>query len=1436
MPRVFDVRHILRTTLQGAALLWATLAVVRAQPPLIEAPEPGLNEAGVPPFVVLGPEALGMSSSPVDLQRLPDGRLLVLGNRELAVGDGVRWQVFRLADDQAGIHTERIAVGSDGRAYAGIPGGFGRVEFGTDGGWRLVPVAKVPAAAGLGGATPLGFASPGGEWLWWLSGGSVIAWHPGVPARVLGQAAGPAFIVGRRYYLTDAATGRLECMEAGTPRPVALPPGARFDQTVTCSLPLGGERALVGTLGRGIKLDDGVGVHPLVDRGPLAGPARVNDLCATDGGLFAAALDNFGVVFFDRKGRIVQVLDRSVDPRLSRVNRLLSTPGGEVWALLNDGMARVAFPSRISNFDTLAPTGLAFAQPYRFQGRLWLVSDGRAQRGVYGPDGRLTRFEVDSPGSFVSSLPVLDGVLFAGTSDGIFRRGEHGGWSGAVAGPAAVQVRLDAVAPGRWLYVAENEVGWLRMRGGSLAAERFPAPLLGHPHLALADRAGDFWIELGPARVARVEATLPQPTVHVYGPSQGLAFGWPQIFMIGGGVRLNVADQILRFDPAKDRFAPDRAILRKMPLLDGAIGRPVLDSRGRLWITNLGTVQVVRPERASPGSSVEAMPMGLGPINFAPQSDGVMWMHQDARLVRFDPSMPAPSPVQLRALITNVRLGAADQTVFSPVAGLASIPASGNSMTIHFLAPDNPVGQSVAFDVELQGPGGRWTSAGGSGTAVYSNLAEGKYVFRVRPRIGDEAGREATLTFAVPAPWYRTSPAYAAYGLAAIALVVLTAWLASFLERREKAKLERIVATRTRELNNAVRARLQGEQTLMASETRYRRLFESAKDGILILDADTGVVLDVNPSLAGMLGCPRPEFLDEKVWELEFFKGILAGRTEFENLRQQEYARYDEVVIQRADGSKIEVELVSTVYLVTHRRVMQINIRDITERKLAEQKVLEQAALLDKANDAIYVRTLDRTILYWNQGAERLYGWTREEAVHRKTSDLMAQDAESAERNQEILLKTGTWLGERRQATKSGQIVTVLSRLTLVRDARGEPRTVLSINADVTERKLLEARFLRAQRQESLGLLASGIAHDLNNVLTPIIISSQLLRDFVRDPAGRQMLATIETSAERGAGIVKQVLTFARGVEGERVTLQPKHFIKDMSDIAANTFPKNIRVQTAIAKDLWPIVGDATQLQQALMNLCVNARDAMPTGGVLTLQAENAVLDDDVVRSTPGAKAGPHVRLGVADTGTGIAPELLDRIFDPFFTTKALGKGTGLGLSTVLGIMNSHGGFVRVTSERGRGSCFELNFPAMPAASVAAVRNGQKKAPAGGGELILVVDDELAVREVLRMTLRKHGYKAVVASEGGEAAKIFLQQHAAIAAVITDMMMPGMDGPALVQVLRKIRPEVRIVGMSGGKEEADKAAPWSVPVFLSKPFDSDKVLEAVAEVLGKGGQ
>jgi PAS domain S-box-containing protein len=368
--------------------------------------------------------------------------------------------------------------------------------------------------------------------------------------------------------------------------------------------------------------------------------------------------------------------------------------------------------------------------------------------------------------------------------------------------------------------------------------------------------------------------------------------------------------------------------------------------------------------------------------------------------------------------------------------------------------------------------------------------------------------------------------------------------------------------------------------------------------------------------------------------------------------------------------------------------------QELALRQQAEEKVRQQAALLDLAQDAILVRDFNDRVLYWNKSAERLYGWTTAEALGRNAAELLYEGESLAlKRACEQVLERGEWAGELEQVTRDGRPITVQSRWTLVRDDSGAPKSKLILNTDVTERKKLEAQFLRAQRFETIGALAGGIAHDLGNMLTPILIGTEALAN---DTAGaqRKMLQTMHASARHGLDMIKQILAFARGVGGGPIILDIRKLFAEMQELARETFSRSIRIEVRSDPNLFPVLGNPTQLRQVLLNLCINARDAMPTGGSLKLTADNATLENKVTPLQTDPISGPHIMIAVSDTGHGIEPHVLQKIFEPFFTTKEPGKGTGLGLSTVQGIVKSHGGFLDVVSEVGKGTTFFVYLPA----------------------------------------------------------------------------------------------------------------------------------------------
>jgi PAS domain S-box-containing protein len=530
--------------------------------------------------------------------------------------------------------------------------------------------------------------------------------------------------------------------------------------------------------------------------------------------------------------------------------------------------------------------------------------------------------------------------------------------------------------------------------------------------------------------------------------------------------------------------------------------------------------------------------------------------------------------------------------------------------------------------------------------------------------------------------------------------------------------------------------------------------------------------------------------------------------------------------------------LEQTEFIVSTLRIFAARAAAEIARNEAEAKTREQAALIDEARDAIIVRDLTHRITFWSRGAERLYGWTPAEAQGRLMGELLKPTPEKFHEAIGFVLRDGAWSGEIQKTTRSGATLTLDARWTLLRDAAGEPKSILAIDTDITERKKLEQQFLRAQRMESIGTLAGGIAHDLNNLLAPITMGVDLLKLFEPNPRSLPVIENIERSAKRGADLVKQVLSFARGVEGSRVTLQVRHILKEVESIAENTFPKNITVETSLPQGLWPVLADPTQLNQVVLNLCVNARDAMPGGGRLELAASNAELDAQYAAMNRGMAPGRYVVIQVTDTGTGMPKEIIDRIFEPFFTTKELGKGTGLGLSTVLGIVRSHGGFVNVYSEVGKGSSFKVYLPALAEGDAGDQAGRAEEAlPRGNGELILVVDDEVSILDITKQTLQAFGYRVATAEDGAQAISRYALQRDEVAVVLTDMMMPVMDGPALIAALRRINPQVRIIGASGlnANGSTARAAAVGVKHFLPKPYSADALLAMIRHVLRDGG-
>lgn len=662
-------------------------------------------------------------------------------------------------------------------------------------------------------------------------------------------------------------------------------------------------------------------------------------------------------------------------------------------------------------------------------------------------------------------------------------------------------------------------------------------------------------------------------------------------------------------------------------------------------------------------------------------------------------------------------------------------------------------------------------------------------------------------------------------------------WQATEIDLLRQLATQVGIAIQQSELYGQTRYKLleceQIQSVLEESEERFRALSTAAPIGICQTNAD-GVCLYTNTCWQEMSGLTLEDCLgndwlqavhpEDRATLSTAWTAYLQGDgeylPEFRLLTPQGEVRW--ILAQAAAMKSSAGEI--TGYVKTYT--------DITDRKLAEQKIREQAALLDIASDAIFVRDLDHYILYWNQGAERIYGWTAAEAISQKATELLQNDVSQISVIMQILFDQGTWRGETHKVTKTGKQLILEERWTLIRDEAGQPKSILAVNTDITEKKQLEAQFYHAQRLESLGTLASGIAHDLNNVLTPILAVAQLIRSN-QQPLNEpllEMLQILENSAKQGAKMVKQILTFARGTEGKRIPLQVTHLLQEVVTVIQQVFPKSIEIRQDIpTHGIGLVLADPTHLHQVLMNLCVNARDAMTDGGVLTLSAQNCFIDELSAQMTLDAHVGDYVLITVTDTGTGIPPELHDRIFDPFFTTKAVGQGTGLGLSTVLGIIRSYSGFLHVSSEVNQGTQFKVYLPLI---ETSLTENHQTSHLfEGNRELILIIDDNPAVLQTNRSLLENHHYQVITGTDGIEAIALYTQHQNDIKAILIDTMMPNMDGVTAIRTLRKINSKVRIIAVSGLSFHEKSVLAAGADIFLPKPYNLEDLLKNLHTLL-----
>lgn len=674
-----------------------------------------------------------------------------------------------------------------------------------------------------------------------------------------------------------------------------------------------------------------------------------------------------------------------------------------------------------------------------------------------------------------------------------------------------------------------------------------------------------------------------------------------------------------------------------------------------------------------------------------------------------------------------------------------------------------------------------------------------------------------------------------------------------YFQDKEIALLQEAAGDVSFALDNLVREekRQQSEAALRESERFATATLDSLAAHIAILD-ETGLILETNESWR-KFGQANGAVADRVGRGANYLAACEAdaaspeARQLAEGIRAKLAGRPDEVAIEYPCHSPSEESwFVARVTLFPGdgpRRVVVAH-ENITIRKVAILGLAESEAKFRQMADTIdevfwLSETTSGKFLYISPAYEEVWGRRPDELYSDQGIWLGSVLPEDRERVGHAIVQArqgdGQYREEFRISRPDGSVRWVSAQTFPVKNAAGGVARTVGVAKDITETKKLEEQFLRAQRLEAIGTLAAGVAHDLNNILAPMLMVAGLLKNKYQSAADQQLLGMVESGAQRGAAIIRQLLMFSRGISGERIAVQLRHLIKELAGLMRETFPREISITEQVTAELWPVLGDGTQLHQVMMNLCVNARDAMPGGGKLTIGARNIELSEGEARLHLEAKAGRYTVLLVEDTGTGIPTEIIQRVYDPFFTTKTLGKGTGLGLSTVLGIVKSHGGFISLYSEPDKGTQFKVYLPVAENPTDAMVPRPKESLVRGRGEVILVVDDEAAVREATRFTLEQNNYLVKLAHNGNEAVGLFLAHQDQIRLVLTDIMMPAMDGFALIRALRAIRPDVLIIATTGLDQEdrKEELAGLDVRDVLLKPCAPEELLAVVRRQLDR---
>ncbi len=659
-------------------------------------------------------------------------------------------------------------------------------------------------------------------------------------------------------------------------------------------------------------------------------------------------------------------------------------------------------------------------------------------------------------------------------------------------------------------------------------------------------------------------------------------------------------------------------------------------------------------------------------------------------------------------------------------------------------------------------------------------------------------------------------------------------------------ELNREIAAKTRQLTEELTVRTSAEEALKESEQTLNAIFEAANDGILVADAETHRFVRWNKALCRMLGYSTEELERLSVSDIHPLQSLPQIVAVFEKQVQGEMTMGRDLPVRRKDGSVFSADINSSALLLFGRPHLLGLFRDISERKRADAEREKLMLAIEQSGEAIIVTDAQGTIEYVNPMFESVSGFSRDEVIGQNPRILKSdQHDESFYSEMWAILSSGRiWKGRIVNKRKDGALYTEDTTISPVFDSSRHIVNFVALKRDVTEhiraaeeKSRVEEQLRQAQKMESVGQLAGGVAHDFNNMLSVILGYGEIILDKLHsdDPLRKDMSVIID-AGRRSAALTRQLLAFSRKQPMKFEVLDINAVILGIESMLHRVIGENIELEKRLHESLFYVKADHGQIEQVIMNLAVNARDAMPTGGKLSIETDNIDLDEIFTQNHPDVQPGKHAVLSISDTGHGMDKETISKIFEPFFTTKEMGKGTGLGLATVYGIVRQSGGTIWVSSDQGKGTTFTIYLPRTQKTATKKQENEEKLwKHAADGENILIVEDENALCELLEQFLSKLGYQVTLGADGNEALRLCEEKSLKPDLVITDVIMPGMSGSMLVQQLRRTQPDIKVLYMSGYTDDAiahhgvlDKGVH-----FIQKPFPLENLATKVRELLWK---